>query len=65
MNHYEDYDYDYHEMASDAYFIDHQEDNMDEPWDDDDIDYNIQDEYSNYIKEYEDYYHNLIDEIED
>jgi len=58
MNHYEDYDYDYHGMASDAYFIDHQEDDIDEPWDEEDMDLNIEDEYK-------DYYHNLMDEIED
>lgn len=60
MNYYEDYDYDYHSMANDAYYIEYQEDDINEPWDIDDMDYDTND-----IKEYENYYDDIIDDIED
>lgn len=63
MSNYEDYDYDYHSMANDAYFIDRENNN--ESWDMDEEDHDIEDEYRDYLKEYDNYYHNIVDELED
>lgn len=62
MSLYEDYDYDYHGMASDAYFIDYQEDAIDESWD---MDYTDDNDSMNNAEEYENYYHNILEDIDD
>ena len=67
MTNYEDYDYDYHNMANNAYFIDHEDEDRDDSWDMDteEQDLDIEDEYRDYLKEYDSYYHNIVDELED
>lgn len=64
-----EYDYDYHNLAENAdelygdeYYYD---DGTDEPWDVDPEDIDTQDEYRYGTNQYQNYYHDIIDELDD
>lgn len=62
---YDEYEYEYHDIAEDADYIDQDDDvyydnGVDEPWLDP-----WDDQDGNDITDWENYYHNLTNEIED
>ncbi len=64
-----EYEYDYHNLAEDADYMDEDEcyydDGTDEPWSVEPEDSEIKDEYKDYMTQYDSYYHDVIDELED
>lgn len=54
------YEYEYHYVANDADYID-----MDHQDEDLQTQHEIQDEYEEHIKEYNNYYHDIVDELDD
>lgn len=59
-----DYDYDYHNLAENADEL-YYDDGVDEPWMDDSVVFDEQDQYQTYLNKYDAYYHDIADEIED
>ena len=64
-----EYDYDYHDLAENADFVEDDEcyydDGTDEPWAVEPDDIEITDEYQDYMSQYNNYYHDIIDELDD
>ena len=60
-----DYEYDYHNLAEDADFMDEDEcyydDGTDEAWMTESDDPEIEDEYQDYMTEFQTYYHDIDD----
>jgi len=56
-----DYDYNYHDLAENSDFL--EEDDI--VFSDDEYDHDVEDTYQEYVREYKDYYHNIIDELDD
>ena len=62
-----EYEYDYHRLAENADYMDDEiyyDDGTDEPWVEEETPDTL-DEYQEFMSEYQNYYHNLLDEIED
>ena len=67
---YDEYEYEYHDVAENADYIDQDDDiyyndGTDEPWIDESDDDSVQDEYTDYMTKYNAYYHDITDEIDD
>lgn len=64
-----DYEYNYHNLAENADFMDEDEcyydDGADEAWMVEADDPEVEDEYQDYMSEYNNYYHDIIDELDD
>jgi len=63
-----EYDYDYHDLAENADFMDDEcyyDDGTDEPWSVEPDDPEIADEYQDYMNQYNNYYHDIVDELDD
>ena len=66
-----DYNYDYHDLAENADFLEEDdaffgsEDSNSFSIEENNPDPRIEDEYQDYMREYKDYYHNIIDELDD
>ena len=65
-----EYDYDYHDLAENADFVEDDEcyydDGTDEPWaDDSEIVLDEKDQYQDYLNKYDAYYHDIADELDD
>jgi hypothetical protein len=65
---FDEYEYEYHDVANDADDI-YYNDGTDEPWVDDDADGDVifdeQDQYQDYLNKYDAYYHDIADELDD
>ena len=65
-----EYDYDYHDLAENADFVEDDEcyydDGTDEPWaDDSEVVLDEKDQYQDYLNKYDAYYHDIADELDD
>ena len=65
-----EYDYDYHDLAENADFVEDDEcyydDGTDEPWvDDSEVILDEKDQYQDYLNKYDSYYHDIADELDD
>lgn len=65
-----EYDYDYHDLAENADFVEDDEcyydDGTDEPWaDDSEVVLDERDQYQDYLNKYDAYYHDIADELDD
>ena len=65
-----EYDYDYHDLAENADFVEDDEcyydDGTDEPWaDDSEAVLDERDQYQDYLNKYDAYYHDIADELDD
>ena len=65
-----EYDYDYHDLAENADFVEDDEcyydDGTDEPWaDDSEVVLDERDQYQDYMNKYDAYYHDIADELDD
>ena len=65
-----EYDYDYHDLAENADFVEDDEcdydDGTDEPWaDDSEVVLDERNQYQDYLNKYDAYYHDIADELDD